>query len=160
MAVFCENDTKRISQPYCQNVRIFTLEVSWVCSGCSTSKDSHNWNPNKTHVKTHIVAVTFNRAPLSWLPDLFSVKYALRQKTQQIFEQGSLLSNIIGLFMYSNIRLLRKPERCMHDSPVTAKLRRFLVSYLSVYIIITRRKIIPMNLTVVWKRNLVDCNAK
>jgi hypothetical protein len=37
---FCENDTKRLRQPRCQNVRFFTVKLGWVCSGCFTSKGS------------------------------------------------------------------------------------------------------------------------
>jgi len=89
------------------------------------------------HVKTHIVAVTSNRAPLPWLPDQFSVNYAVRLKTQQTIEQGCLFSSISGLFMWNSVRLLGKPDRYKHDSPVRAKCCRFFVSYLHVYVIIT-----------------------
>lgn len=70
----------------------------------------------------------------------------LRQKTQQIIEQVSLLSNIIILFMYSNVRLLGNPGRYTRDSPVTAKFCRFLVSHLNVYIIITKKNDVPHKL--------------
>jgi hypothetical protein len=66
------------------------------------------------HVESRIVAVTCNRTPLSWIPDLFSVLYALRQKTQQITEQGCLFPNIIGLFIYNSVRLLGKPDMYKH----------------------------------------------